>query len=573
MSKKISTESSYKLTPDDVTRCPECNLICSLNLRFNKENNKLNIYYKCDNLHNGFINIKEYVEHYNEKSITKEKCNECQKYIKEIKGNCFYCSTCYIFLCNLCQEKHPNQNDHHDLINYIRYDALCKEHSNLYNCYCENCDKNMCIYCQGIHEKNINHKIIHLFDYIFDKEEKNSFLKEIENIKIKINNLEDIKNNIIHEINEIIEINKSIIKFSKILLRSYKYQQNQKNLNYYIVQNLKSCHLMNSSKEEKLNKVFLEGKKYISFLQDMKTIHIKNFKILKDHSSTINYLNQLRDGRLVSCSSDKTLKIYDKFSFNLQLTIDQHLDYVYSFTELNDGRIISCSKDKTMKVIKLIGEDKYHIEQTLEGHTGEVYKIIEIKDKQLISISNDKTMKIWKLKKNRFECNNSINIQDNPSYCNILQLNDKEFVTSSSYYNNCLKFWNINNCTKISEINNIESALNFHNLCLLEDDILCVGGKGNHFNFYYLIKISKHILFNTCDSRIQSIVKCLNGLFLCSGGDNDLSIIKCKYENGILKKIDEKNNAHENQIITCIELENGFIASGGNDKLIKLWID
>ena len=68
-------------------------------------------------------------------------------------------------------------------------------------------------------------------------------------------------------------------------------------------------------------------------------------------------------------------------------------------------------------------------------------------------------------------------------------------------------------------------------------------------------------------------MKCLNGLFLCSGGDNDLSIIKCKYENGILKKIDEKNNAHESQIITCIELENGFIASGGNDNLIKLWID
>jgi len=41
-----------------------------------------------------------------------------------------------------------------------------------------------------------------------------------------------------------------------------------------------------------------------------------------------------------------------------------------------------------------------------------------------------------------------------------------------------------------------------------------------------------------------------------------------------MNKIIEKEKVHESQITTCIEFNGGkIVASGGNDKLIKLWSD
>ena len=233
-----------------------------------------------------------------------------------------------------------------------------------------------------------------------------------------------------------------------------------------------------------------EGNKYINLLQNLQNIKFNsfkiNFKILKNHTGSIYYLSKLNDGRLISCSNDCFLNIYKKDSYELQLSVKEHSRGILSFTELKDRRIITCSYDKTMKIIKLIGEDKYQIEQTLQEHTNYVCKVIEIKENELISVSFDKTMKILKLN-NQFECFQPIIFQNSISYCNILRLNENEFVTSSQS-DNCLKFWNSNNYSNITIINNIEIAWGFQAMCLLEDDLLCVGG--NNSKGFYLIKLS-----------------------------------------------------------------------------------
>ena len=226
-----------------------------------------------------------------------------------------------------------------------------------------------------------------------------------------------------------------------------------------------------------------------------------------------------------------------------------------------------------MNIIKLIDEDKYNLEQKLTGHTDSVMNVIEIKENELISVSYDKTMKKWELKNNKFECTKTITFQNsNYSNCNILKINENEFVTSS-YYDKCLKFWNSNDYSNISAINNIENNWTFRSLCIIKEDILCVGGiksKG-----FYLINILNHQLIKNIVSpkEIYSIYKCFDGLLLCSikNEKDNYSIVKYKYENEDMKKIIEKEKAHENQINSCIELNDGTIASGGYDNLIKLW--
>ena len=44
-------------------------------------------------------------------------------------------------------------------------------------------------------------------------------------------------------------------------------------------------------------------------------------KILKYHIGPVYHLCKLKDGRLASCSGDKTLKIYNKNTFDLELSI------------------------------------------------------------------------------------------------------------------------------------------------------------------------------------------------------------------------------------------------------------
>ena len=47
---------------------------------------------------------------YNKFALSKEKCGECNKTQKEVKGNFDYCSKCGKFLCHSCQTNHIEDN-------------------------------------------------------------------------------------------------------------------------------------------------------------------------------------------------------------------------------------------------------------------------------------------------------------------------------------------------------------------------------------------------------------------------------------------------------------------------------
>ena len=425
-----------------------------------------------------------------------------------------------------------------------------------------------------------------------------------------VNNVNDIINMIIKTIEEnefkIEEDNKNLIlKLSPNIIFNLKRKENRDIIDI-LIEEIKLIREENISIKESINIVYeelqnknkeiedLKGK--IKILEDYHEENIskskkekkeeekkpkkkepntlkKNFKTLKNHTGYINHLSKLNDGRLASCSDDCNLNIYKKESFELQISIKPHSDWIYSFTELSDGRIITCFADKTMKIIKLIDEDKYKIEQTLKGHNDCVLKVIEIRKNELISISKDNLMKVWILNdNNEFNCITNIPFQKSFTYSNIQKLNKNQFVTSS-VGDKSIKFWNGNNYTNITTINDIETDFGFQTMCLLNDNLLCVGGTNS--KGFYLININNHqVIKNILGSKyIYSIYKCFNGEFLCSIIDENWnnSLVKYKFEKENLMKFFEKEKAHDSNIFSCVELNDGTIASGGSDKLIKLW--
>ena len=278
---------------------------------------------------------------------------------------------------------------------------------------------------------------------------------------------------------------------------------------------------------------------------------LKCIKTINNPSKAINELLQLKDGRLISCSREGILNIHNKDSYEIDLSIKEHLDEINSCIELNDGRIVTCSKDCTIKIIKLMDDNKYEIEATLKSHEKSVLNAIEIKDNEIISISEDQAMKIWDL--STFQ-----NIKTIENNCdNILKLNENEFITSSSK-NNCIKFWNkdYQNALTINDLKINDFA---QSMCLFEDNKLIAGGSYT----LYLIDAKKHEFIKTfeLDGLPLSVKKCLDGNILCTvfNGNRNNHIIKYDIKN--LNKIFEKKKAHNNPIFSCIQLNNGIIVS------------
>ena len=445
--------------------------------------------------------------------------------------------------------------------NFPIFDFLCKKHSKTFYYYCKKCQLNICEDCKNKHN---NHILIPFDEIGFNNNEINQIYSLNNEIQSNFNKFNKIKNEINTLINQI-----------KLINKNNEIYQNDSSNNYkkYLI----DCLLkINEKLEIKTNILLINFEKnnIEQKIQNYKTCLLQNnYLTLNYHKDEINHLLQLQDGRLVSCSDDCTINIYKNNTFELQISIKEHLFWIPSFTELKDGRIISCSGDNTFKIIKLIGEDNYIIEQTITEHKNWVYQVIEIKKNQLISVSRDGSMKIWiENDEKQFKCISTILFQSEGSFCSILELNQNEFVTSS-LKDKCIKFWNSNDFSYITAIYDIEIDCGFKRMCLLENDLLCVGGSKS--KGFYLIKISTHQLIDNIlgPKEIISIIKCLDGFFLCSIEDEEgkNSLVKYKYDNLKLEKLFEKEKAHNGNIWSLLELNDGTIASAGADDVIKLW--
>ena len=123
-----------------------------------------------------------------------------------------------------------------------------------------------------------------------------------------------------------------------------------------------------------------------NIVESVKIEDIKSIKTITDHAKYVNSLLHLKDGRVASCSDDKTIWIYDPSN-------DYHCDQVIksegisSICQLDDGTIVSCSIDRTI----MIGD--YTINN---AHDDWILKVITLPNNRIASCSQDKTIKIWK---------------------------------------------------------------------------------------------------------------------------------------------------------------------------------
>jgi len=126
-----------------------------------------------------------------------------------------------------------------------------------------------------------------------------------------------------------------------------------------------------------------------------KSVESRETLTLKGHSDDVYSVSFSPDGkRIVSGSSDATLKVWDAQTGQETLTLKGHSKAVHSVSFSPDGKqLVSGSFDKTVKIW-----DAQNGQETLTlgGHSDVVRSVCFSPDgKQIVSGSDDKTIKVW----------------------------------------------------------------------------------------------------------------------------------------------------------------------------------
>ena len=408
--------------------------------------------------------------------------------------------------------------------------------------------------------------IDNIYDNIYFKEDiikeseklPNKIKKSIEKGKIIEKEWND--NNLSSLINDCIIIENNINDINKINDNIKKSNINKNNKIEYNIEEEQINNLIDTIKN--FGKIITNDNLYDDYkIENKNPIHK-----LTNHSSNVYCLCELKDGRLVSGSRDNSIIIYNKNTYRPDLIIKEHSGCILCIIQLSTGELVSCSNDKTIKIYNIKGV-QYEVLQTLNYHKESVNKILELKNKILVSCSSDSSI-IFYLKDNN-EYKKDYQISTNGSCYSIIQTKDNE-ICYSEYNNNSICFYDILERKIKATISNISKYNSLRSIfIMIRKDLLLIPGN----NQLSIININEYKLIRTINVPNASWITgvCLLNKDMLLTGDYSEIIRQWKIEGDNLILISKKEKAHDKGINVLLNMRNGFIASGSDDKTIKIW--
>lgn len=165
-------------------------------------------------------------------------------------------------------------------------------------------------------------------------------------------------------------------------------KQHNSEYEWYVDQNVKP-QLVKIHKTQYANcfiSVELSGRHYLCVaMKDI--IHIIDidtgnpYKILCGHEGSIDALFQLKDGRLISGSSDKTIKVWGIENEKCTHTLEGHDRGINVFFQMKNGVLLSGSEDRTINVWDVT---KMDLIRSIGGELTSFYSIIEMDDEKIL---------------------------------------------------------------------------------------------------------------------------------------------------------------------------------------------
>ena len=301
----------------------------------------------------------------------------------------------------------------------------------------------------------------------------------------------------------------------------------------------------------------MENNEYNIIIEAVKIEDIKNITIITGHTDSVNSLLLLKDGRVASCSDDKTIRIYDPSNdYHCDQVIERHSKGITSICQLDDGTIVSCSYDKSI----MIGD--YTINN---AHYSWILKVITLPNNRIASCSPNMTIKIWK--SNPPYSDTPINVlKGHWDYVNsLLYIKERDVMLSGSW-DDTLCLWNMSTyqCDKV-----IEGVYycSHNSLYQIDKDRVIVGGDKS----FSIVNIDKCVIEKTINVKLLRYVDCFlklrdNKTILCGC----IKGIFCFYDmNTEQYKI--TNDNHNDDITDILLIDDNTFLSCSIDGNIKVW--
>lgn len=534
--------------------------------------------------------LKNSLSSQNKKTIY---CPKCFKYPLVQVGNdkqslLINCLNCQ-YQENILLQNYLNSLNNEKTFNFTII-KTCKLHDKKHFInYCISCNHHLCVDCNKdkIHSQHEKINLTNIFPIDIIKEKlkeahsyinsdlflfQNKFIEKLEKeIKMIKTSYDEclLRNTNILSLLELLISNYSaqypyyfeminILKNSNFTLVKFKGEKITENIiNYY--QQLSVIKDDINIFNENYEKIFSKKEK----MDMIKSIDFTLIKSLHNHSSFINSILKLQDGRIASCSSDKTIKIFNPQNYKCELTLTGHQETIYYISQLENGNLVSCSEDQTIKIWS-ITEDTFLCLHTIEdAHREWINKIIPCSNKRMASCSFDNTIKIWSsLPPYDLIATLDGHIKD---VISIVQLKQKEYLVSASC-DETLRIWNLVSYQFKAGIEKVSSS---GSECMIEinNDKLIVGGK----EIIQIINCSTYEIEGLINcpnvATINSIVELEDGIVLC-GCYKGIFLIYYHEEN----KYIEMKGMHKDEISSIIKISDNMIVSSSYDRSLKVWI-
>ena len=214
--------------------CPECGELCFLHLRDHKVS-----LVGCKQGHKEEnISLKDFekTQMIDESTIVCQVCLSVDK-SKAYNNQFFYCVTCKMNLCPMCNSTHAKE---HVIVDYEKVNLICLKHNSNFEAYCQKCDHNLCLDCEKDHADH-KENVIYFRDVFPKNEIVNGQLSElrgkIDTMNFKMNSIIEMFNKVMNDMELYYKFNEQVIqRYNQNVSRNY---QLLKNINEIINYNSK----------------------------------------------------------------------------------------------------------------------------------------------------------------------------------------------------------------------------------------------------------------------------------------------------------------------------------------------
>ena len=352
--------------------------------------------------------------------------------------------------------------------------------------------------------------------------------------------------------------NNDILKLVELIITNY----NIDNHNYYLMSSLnqiKSINIYEYNEDINTEGICNYFNNY-NIISDEKIEKIKEINIIHHHTETVYNLILLQDGRLASCSWDKTIKIFDiKNNFHCDITIDQHSASVNYICQLENGKLISCSGDKTIKIFTIY-HSSFHCDYTIQNsHNKWIYKLLRLTKNRFASCSNE--IKIWN---STYPYNLIQTLVGYSEIKSMIQLKGKEKLISGGS-DSIIRIWKLTDYNLEAKIEGISCSWP-NSIIELEENKIMVGGEKK----ITILNLEKYEIEKVIENgelgKVYALMIVRPDIIICGSSNGTLGIFN--KENEI---IHFKKKSHQDIIKCILYLNEHQFLTCSKDKTIKLW--